>query len=189
MMTTAQKHSTSINLLPREEFAASTLGRILTWLLSTFKIIVIFTESIVVAVFLSRFWLDAKANDLNDQLRKNQAVLGTTTDFEKDFKDIQTKLDTFSKVVSLKINFSETIKMISRKLPQDVYLTSIQIKDDSLQIKGNSVSEIAISQFLANLKDEQSFSNVILMGTSTDQQNKSLTEFNIKIEISLKGLK
>ena len=106
-MTTAQKQSVGINLLPQEEFAASTLGRILAWLLSTFRIIVIFTEVIVMGVFLSRFWLDAKANDLNESLRKNQSILATTTDFENDFRDIQTKLDTFSKVTSLKTNFSD----------------------------------------------------------------------------------
>ena len=88
-MRTAQKRTVGINLLPKEEFAASTWGRILTWLLSTFRIIVIFTEVIVMAVFLSRFWLDAKANDLNELLRKNQAILKTTTEFENEFRDIQ----------------------------------------------------------------------------------------------------
>lgn len=188
-MTTAQKQSVGINLLPQEEFAASTLGRILAWLLSTFRIIVIFTEVIVMGVFLSRFWLDAKANDLNELLRKNQSILATTTDFENDFRDIQTKLDTFSKVTSLKTNFSETITKVSKNLPLDVYLTSIQTTDNSIQMKGNSISEIAISQFLANLKNVQDFSNVILMGTNTSQQNNSLIEFSVKIELSSKGEK
>ena len=100
-MTSAQKKS-EINLLPQEEFASSTLGRVLTWLLSTFRIIVIATEIIVMAVFLSRFWLDAKANDLNELIRKNQAVLGTTVEFENEFRNIQKKLDTFSKTSGTK---------------------------------------------------------------------------------------
>jgi len=181
-MRTAQKRTVGINLLPKEEFAASTWGRILTWLLSTFRIIVIFTEVIVMAVFLSRFWLDAKANDLNELLRKNQAILKTTTEFENEFRDIQKKLETFSKVSEQKINPSEYINKISNNLPQEVYLTSIQITNISIQMKGNSVSEAAISQFLVNLKKD--FSNIILMGTNTNQQNSSLIEFSAKVDIS-----
>ncbi|MFH1970988.1 MAG: PilN domain-containing protein [Patescibacteria group bacterium] len=186
-MATAQKHLTGINLLPQEEFTASTFGRIITWLLSTFRIIVIFTEVIVMAVFLSRFWLDVKANDLNELLRKNQAILGTTTDFENEFRDIQKKLDTFEKVSELKIYSSEYINRVSNNLPQDVYLTSISIADNSIQMKGNSASEIAISQFLVNLKND--FLNTTLMGTNTDQQNISLIEFSVKIDMSQKGEK
>ena len=184
-MTAAQKHTVGINLLPQEEFAASTLGRILAWLLSTFRTIVIFTEIIVMAVFLSRFWLDAKANDLNELVRKNQAILKTTTDFENDFRDIQKKLETFSKISELKTKPSEYINKVSNNLPQEVYLTSIQITDSFIQMKGNSVSEAAISQFLVNLKKD--FSNIILMGTNTNQQNSSVIEFSAKIDISQKG--
>ena len=188
-MTTAQKQSTGINLLPQEEFASSTFGRILAWLLSTFRIIVIFTEVIVMGVFISRFWLDAKANDLNEIIRAKRSILGTTTNFENEFRDIQTKLDTFSKVDNLKTDSSQIVKQVSNNLPLDVYLDSIQITDNSIQIKGNSVSESAISQFLTNLKSEKDFTEIALTGTNTNQQNNSLIEFGVKIEFSLKGEK
>ena len=186
-MTTAQKHLTGINLLPQEEFAASTLGRVVTWLLSTFRVTVIITEVIVMAVFLSRFWLDVKANDLNEILRKNQAILETTTDFENMFRDLQKKLETFEKISKLQTNPSEYVDRISKNLPQEVYLTSFQITENSIQMKGISVSEIAISQFLVNLRSV--FSNTTLMGTNTNQQNASLIEFGVKIDMSKKGEK
>ena len=188
-MTTAQKPTSGINLLPQEEFAASTLGRILAWLLSTFRIIVILTEVIVMGVFLSRFWLDAKANDLNETIRRDQAILATTTNFEKEFKDIQKKLDTFSKVTSMATNTSSYVSKISGNLPPDVYLNSFQITEESIQIKGSSVSEPAIAQFVINLKNENDFSNVALIGTNTSQQDKSLIVFNVKIEPNIKGEK
>ena len=46
-----------INLLPQKGFEATTAGRILAWILSTFRIIVIITELLVMVAFLSRFWL------------------------------------------------------------------------------------------------------------------------------------
>ena len=185
-MTTAPKKS-EINLLPQEEFASSTLGRILTWLLSTFRVIVIVTEIIVMAVFLSRFWLDAKANDLNDLIRKNQAVLGTTVEFENEFRNIQKKLDTFSKTSGTKTDPSEYINQISKSLPADVYLNSLQISDDSIQIKGNSINEMAISQFIEYLKKNEDFSDIVLLGTNTSQKNISVVEFSLKISFTSKG--
>lgn len=180
-MKTAQKELVGINLLPQEEFAASTLGRVFAWLLSTFRIIVIITEVVVMGVFFSRFWLDAKSNDLNELIRKNQSILETTIEFENEFKSLQKKLDIFSKLSKSKIKPSENITTISKNLPIDVYLTSIQITDQSIQVKGNSANETAVSQFLMNLKNKSDFSDVILTGTNTDQQNISVIEFNIKI--------
>lgn len=185
-MITARKPSAGINLLPKEEFASSTFGRILTWLLSTFRIIVILTEVVVMAAFLSRFWLDAKANDLNDLIRKNQAVLATTTEFESEFRNIQKKLETFSKVSTLNTASSEYINKISSYLPMDVSLNSFQITQDSIQIRGNSVDESSIAQFIVNLKSDDLFSDVVLMGTNTNQQNKSLIVFNLKIDLTKK---
>ena len=62
------KKEPEINLLPQEEFEGSVIGRILKWGLSTFRIIVIIVEMVVMAAFLSRFWLDAKNSDLNEDI-------------------------------------------------------------------------------------------------------------------------
>ena len=56
-----------VNLLPEKGFTSTTTGRVLTWILSTFRIIVIVTEIIVMIAFLSRFWLDAQNTDLSEE--------------------------------------------------------------------------------------------------------------------------
>jgi Tfp pilus assembly protein PilN len=188
-MNTAPKKQSEINLLPKEEFLSSTFGRVFTWLLSTFRVIVILTEVVVMGVFLSRFWLDVRANDLNDLIRKNQAILGTTTEFENTYRDIQKKLTTFSQINSTKISSTDTLNKITKNLPKDVTLNSVQTSKNSVQIKGSSISEIAISQFMVNLKSVSTFTNVVLLGTNINQQDGSLTEFNLKIEVASKGEK
>ena len=82
----AARKKRQINLLPQEEFAASTLGRVLNWLLTTFRYIVIVTEIVVMTAFLSRFWLDAKSTDLNELIKQKQAVIAASADFEKEFR-------------------------------------------------------------------------------------------------------
>jgi len=82
-----------INLLAQEEFATSVLGRILSWALSTFRVIVIAVEMIVVVAFLSRFWLDARITDLNDELKQKQAIVASQATFEKRFRSAQSRLE------------------------------------------------------------------------------------------------
>ncbi len=88
----ARKKKRRINLLPQEEFAASILGRVLAWLLSSFRAIVSLTEMTVMIAFLSRFWLDAKSADLNELIRQKQPVIASTSDFEKEEGTIIEKL-------------------------------------------------------------------------------------------------
>src|SRR3989344_5652085 len=101
-----------INLLPQEEFTASTLGRILTWLLSSFRIIVIVSEMVVMGAFVSRFWLDAKNADLSDDIEQKQAVVTSFSDFEQQFRSIQKKLLIFSSLSKSSEAPSQTIETL-----------------------------------------------------------------------------
>lgn len=173
--------------MPQEEFAASTAGRILSWLLSTFRIIVILTELVVMGAFLSRFWLDAKSNDLNEIIYQKQAVIAATKDFEEEFRSIQKKLKAFADITVKKTSATNYLEVITSYLPPDITLTSLQLTQESIQLRGISASEVAISQLISNLEENPEFTNILLMGVNTSQQNKSLLVFNIKIEFTKEG--
>src|SRR3990170_8059274 len=134
----AREKVSQINLLPQKEFASTTLGRILNWILSTFRIIVIVTEIIVMLAFLSRFWLDAKNTDLNEELKQKQASIASSLTFEKDFKDTQERLKIFSNLSASEEVISRAFSEISSRLPYDVILTSIAFGKDGLEIGGKS---------------------------------------------------
>src|SRR3989304_6667942 len=95
-MAARKKSTHQINLLPQEQFAASTSGRILAWALSTFRIIVIITELVVILAFLSRFFLDAQNADLSEQIEQKSGIVAASSDFEKTFRQTQKKLEIFS---------------------------------------------------------------------------------------------
>src|SRR3990167_1085348 len=100
----APKEKALINLLPQEEFESSTFGRVLKWLLSSFRIMVIITELVVMTAFLSRFWLDAKTTDLNDSIKQKQAVIESQNNFEKEFRKTQNRLVIFKEVTEAQDN-------------------------------------------------------------------------------------
>lgn len=170
----------TINLLPQEEFDASTLGRILKWAMSTFRIIVIITEMVVMAAFLSRFWLDAQNSDLNDSIKIKAAQISAQSDFEKQFRSLQNKLSIF-KALADATQPSNKLNTIVSKTPTDVVLTGVSVGDSSAQLKGTTGSEIGLAQFLSNLLSEKSLKTVDLGSLSTSENNTSLTVFTVNI--------
>src|SRR3990167_3725924 len=112
-----------INLLPQEEFDASIVGRVLKWAMGTFRIIVIITEMIVMGAFLSRFWLDARNSDLNELIDIKSAQISLQSEFEKEFRGLQTKLNIIEEM-SKNTKSSEVLSRVSSKLPPDANFSS-----------------------------------------------------------------
>lgn len=179
-----KKHQ--INLLPQEEFEGTTVGRILKWAMSTFRIIVILTEMVVMAAFLSRFWLDARNADLNDAIKQKVAVISASSEVEKEFRDTQKRLKIFSNLSSREGVVSNAIAEITSHLPPDVFLISYSYNQGSIQIKGISPSEISIAQFIVNLENSEMINKVNLTNVDTSQEETALA-FTLRVELG-KGI-
>jgi Tfp pilus assembly protein PilN len=176
-----------INLLPQDEFASSSIGRVLTWALSTFRVIVIATEMVVMLAFLSRFWLDAKNTDLTEQLKQKQAIILSYSKLEKDFKDTQTRLKIFSSIVASGKLIPDALTTISSLLPPEAKVSNILFDGTYVQIKGVATNEQAIAQFMANLGADSSLSDTTLMGIDSNQLDKTLLGFKIRAVPKKKG--
>jgi len=172
--------SKAINLLPQEEFETSVIGRVLKWAMSTFRLIVIITEMVVMGAFLSRFWLDAQNSDLANSIKIRVAQIQSQKDTEDQFRGLQNKLTVF-KTIASSPKATDRIDLVASKLPQEVHLTNLSILDESASIKGVSGSEIGIAQLVANLKAEKTFKKVSLGSISSSEDNPSLTVFTIKL--------
>lgn len=171
-----------INLLPQEEFETSTFGRILKWALSSFRIMVIITELVVMAAFLSRFWLDARNSDLNDELNTTKAQILAYSDIESATRLNQRKI-AIAKSLYTQKNISEIIENISKLIPSDISLSSISINDNALTLKALSLSERSIMQFLINLDNSSDLTDVNLSQVSSDIDNEYTTIFTITSNI------
>lgn len=169
-----------INLLPQEEFDSSIMGRVLKWAMGTFRIIVIVTEMIVMGAFLSRFWLDAQNSDLDDEIRIKNAQISAQSDFEKEFRAVQSKLKII-KALSTEKKPSEKISLITSRVPGDVILSSISMESASSQIKGVGNSEVGIAQLIVNLQNEPLFKTVELTSLNSSEDNPALSNFTVKV--------
>lgn len=174
-MAKKKKKTALINLLQKEDFSATTIGRVLSWILSTFRVIVIVTEILVMLAFLSRFWLDAQNTDLNEQIKQKQAVLAASIPFEKNFKDTQARLAVFSEYAEGEGVIANSFETISSRLPDDVLLSSIKYLQAGVEIKGFAVNERGIQQFIVNLYDEDSIEEVTLGEVAFNIENQLLS--------------
>lgn len=179
----AQKPQPQINLIPQKNFEQTTTGRVLAWILSTFRVIVIVTEIIVMVAFLSRFWLDAKNSDLNDEINDKKAVLVASSNFEKEFKDTQARLSIFSKITSSEKAPGMSLTTVTSYLPDDVYLTNFVYSKDKINLEGSSPSETSIQQFLTNIAASGKFKEVNLDKLESDTKDDVLLNFGASAQI------
>lgn len=176
------KKKNKINLLPQEGFEASAAGRILKWALTTFRIMVIATELVVMGAFLSRFWLDAKNSDLNEELNTNKVQVLAYSDVESTIRSNQDKLAIAKSLYSQK-SFLGIIDKLSKIIPMDVSFNSIAINGNVLTINASSFTEQSIMQFLINLDSDDDLTDVNLSQVSSSADNYYLTIFTIKAKI------
>jgi Tfp pilus assembly protein PilN len=184
MAKTAQKEKQRpINLLPQEEFAASTFGRVLTWLVSSFRIIVILTELIVLASFFSRFWLDAKNTDLTEEINQKRVVIESFSDFENEFRKTQQRLKIFTDLTDNKILAADLVVKIASYLPPEISLKNLSFIEGEIKLTGTSPSETSIAQLLTNLESDNQFQEISLAQVETDKENELMLSFGLKITI------
>ena len=178
-----RKKDNQINLLPVDRLEGTTLGRTLGWLLGTFRYIVIVVEIIVIFAFLSRFWLDAKNSDLNDEIKQKQSLIEASASFENEYRNIQNRLEVFTTLTSKSYLPSEIIGFITPQLPPDVFLASINIGEVEINVSGSSPSERSIAQFIANLESVENIESVTLTQLDVDKEGEGLLSFILGITL------
>lgn len=171
-----------INLIPQDSFDASLLGRIIRWALSSFRIMVIVTELIVMSAFLSRFWLDARNSDLNEELEIGEAQILAYEEIEKEINTVQHKL----KDVKFLYDQPKTtviLEKISPMMPPDLSINSINKNQKTIIIKASSFLEKSIDQFITNLKSEPYFEKIALSQVTTSFDNPEIITFTVEGQI------
>lgn len=177
-----KNHKKTINLIPQDEFESSTFGRILKWALSSFRVMVIATEVIVMAAFLSRFWLDARNSDLNEEINIAKSQIIAYSDVERDFRSIQNRISIVKKYYS-EDKLSKFIEDVSMSIPNDVILESLAIDNKEVTIKAMGLNELSIIKFILNLEKIDNVAEVSLNQVSSDTDTGGISIFTIRLNL------
>lgn len=180
-MATAHSVS-SINLLPKGSFEFSTAGKVLKWITTVGRVLVVLTEFVVLLAFISRFYFDRKLADLGDVLVQKEAQIAAYDEVETEMRKVLTKQGAVETFEGGGIGFSGVIESLSAVLPEGTVLDSVSLKDDDLTVSGKSPSEYGYAQFVNGLKKMPAVNKVTLKDTSFDQVSGGV-KFSIQVNM------
>lgn len=168
-----------INLLKQRRFEDTLFGRSLTWALSAGRVIVIVTELIVIAAFLSRFWLDRALTDLNEQNSALKTQVEAFSSFETEFRQAQERLTLYKNLIGSQKRYSGIVKEVASFLPSDVALTNISVSEDLVEIKGRALSEGGLAGLIKALEGAKTVKDIKLSDLSLETKEQQLIIFSL----------
>lgn len=175
----ANKITKKLSLLPDSENSNSFLSRFLNWITSVGRVVIIFTELIVVAVFLSRFYLDRQNADLSERIRQQRAILNSVKKFEEEFKILQKQVTVIQNLKKqANPNYDQKLKYIAQATQPSIIFQnlSLSLKDSVItaNISFNSPSEEELVNFISNLSLHPKVKSVDIQKIEKKPKNNSL---------------
>jgi Tfp pilus assembly protein PilN len=150
-----------INLVPKDPFFATKVGRALQWSLSVGRYIVMFTELVVVLSFATRFYLDRQVTDLNQTIFRKQTIIESYGDFEERFLTVQERIAEY-KQIEQKENIADIFPALSQVIPDGVELRELIIYPDRTSLSGSVLSQRALNLLINNLQISPDFTDVVV---------------------------
>ena len=153
-------HDVAINLIGEEEMGHTPIGRIVSWAVTYGRYIMIGTEVVVLLAFISRFSLDRKLTDLNEEISQKQAIIEANVDFEQQFRKIQGQVSNISKLEKTPNTMVDALDTMQSLLPVDAYLNSLDIAPNKVTANAVAGTSTGFAALLANLQNTKQFTNV-----------------------------
>jgi len=149
----------NINLIPKDPFFETVIGKILRWALSAGRYIVIFTELLVILSFVARFTLDRQLTNLNESIHQKEVTIKSYGDLEENVRLIQAKTDQFEQIEQ-QTNISEIFPALTKITPRDILLEELTIKPTRLLMSGSSPTQNSLNILINNFQLSPNFFNI-----------------------------
>ena len=134
------------------------------------------------AGFLSRFYLDARIADLNEEMKVKQATIASYSQLEKDFRNAQSKIKIASTLFKEKERVVNNLTDISSLTPSEILFSNFSVLGKQATLKAETPTENPISQLITNLRASKKFGSVALSQISSNEGGAGLI-FSLKIDL------
>ena len=171
-----------VNLLPKDAFSESGIGKMLDWALTTGRYIVIFTEMVVILTFLQRFNLDRQLSNLNESIFERQAVLESYSQIESEIRHIQAKAE-FIEELDGQVDILVVLDFLSDNAPVDVIFDNLSVTNQVFSVEGIAYSQDSLSSFVDTINNYEGVSDVSL-DKITQNKDSSGTDFSLRIDFT-----
>ena len=180
-MAISKKNKNSINLIDPVYTENDAFAKAYEWMVTIGKYLLIFVEMIVLGVFFSRFFLDKKRNDLNEEVESQIQLLRTEpwvsnnilfSRYQKLLKDVKTVKN------GQQINSSVVSEIVSG-IPITLTLKGFTLNESkvSMSFMASSLEEVKIYE--SALKENERYSDVSFSIQKEDAEISVGVSFNI----------
>jgi len=121
------------------------------WAVTTGRYIVILTELVVIIAFFSRFKLDSDLSNLNEEITGKKQVLDAQINIENKFLSVQSRLNKADIYLGQQMKFGEMMGSLVQKIPAQVKLTSMDVKDGKVLLAAEAPNETAMGEMLKRM--------------------------------------
>lgn len=164
-----------INLLPKDPFFETAVGRVVHWALSAGRYIVIFTELVVILSFAARFTLDRQVTDLNRALLQKRTVIESYGDLEQNVRIAQERIQEYQRF-DQSSNILDNFEHLSEVTPEGIRLSELAVRDQSITARGTTNSQATFNLFVTNLQLSPHFFDITINRVETiDPRNPGLS--------------
>lgn len=171
----------NLNLLPKDQFENTSVGKLVNWSINVGRWIVVFTALIVICAFLSRFYFDTTLANLFDEIRIKKAMIDANTSFEEDYRQIQEKTKVIKEILNKETTPSALLIEIAKTAPLDLFLKNITITENKVTVSGYCLSEKGLRAFTTELKKLPILSNINISNLSEKDSLEGI-EFTINAD-------
>ncbi len=169
----------NINLVPKDPFFDTILGKTLRWALTAGRYIVIFTELVVILSFAGRFVLDRRVTNLNDAIDQKSSIIDSYGDLENQVRLIQKKTEQYQQIEQ-NSNITNVFPALAEITPRGIRLEELRISPTSIVMTGNTSSQPTLNVLINNLQLSKNFTNVVVDKIESDDDETFGFNFVIK---------
>lgn len=176
----------NLNLLKPQSNSEKLPIKFISWLLSSGRYIFTVVNALVLIAFITRFKFDADLAAKNEAIAEQIPYVESLRPYELLIKDTQLKLSTIGTVKKNVPDWSLLLKNISDQVPLGITISAINIDNNigsaKIHISGQTQLTSDVTNFMAALREDSTFSNVNLASIALEQ---SFIKFAIDAQAKL----
>lgn len=181
-MPNQKRLSLTVNLLPKDPFLDSAPGRVLQWMMSAGRYIVIFTELAVIISFAARFSLDRQITDLNEKMYSAMTVIEGYQQEEQQFRLVQAKTKHITDL-GAKAPYLVVFEELRRVIPDGVTLENMSLTSEAVVAKGKATNSSVFTTFVNNLQLSTTLQNVRINRLEASEGNSASFNFDLNARV------
>ncbi len=174
----------TIDLLSREDLSQRPVGRLLLWVLTVGRYIVIFTELVVITGFIIRIVLDRNLNRINEDLFKQKAILASYLQTELRVRRVDKQYVTVTRIKQEQRHIGQLLEKIGQLAPKDLRFSLLNIEPESMEISAVVLSPEGFSTFLGSLQADPAIGDLILESVESGSAQDPGIHFRLTVQFA-----